>query len=210
MKVFTVYKHTSRTSGKSYIGYTSYGIERRWIEHRNNALRNKLNTTFHCAIRKYGADDWTHTVLSTHSNISDAIAAEIASIAEQQTMYPNGYNMTAGGEGRLGMKMPREHIEKIIKMNKQRTGKKNPLYGKKHKAETIAKMSAARSLGNLNRKWITNGTLNRFVTQDELEEALKEDSWRLGRSSQYRSRLAKEPVQSERTWPLLTRLNCGT
>ncbi len=51
-----IYKHTSKTSGKSYIGLTKGTIEKRLWEHLLKSLKGK-NTHFHNAIRKYGIDD---------------------------------------------------------------------------------------------------------------------------------------------------------
>ena len=48
-----VYKHTSKTSGKSYIGITKYSLDFRLRGHIKEA---KLGSTckFHAAIREYG------------------------------------------------------------------------------------------------------------------------------------------------------------
>jgi len=191
VKTYTVYVHTCIPSGKSYVGYTSHGMERRWKEHCTDALRYKLKRLLHQAIRKYGTDAWEHRVLSVHSTEDEAEAAEIRCIAELNTMMPNGYNMTLGGEGTTGYKLTEEHKQILVKENKKRSGKKHPGYGKKRSAETKRKMSEARTLSNLNRVWVTNGTMNRFVTRDEAKEILSDEQWRAGRSLSCRSRHQK-------------------
>ena len=48
---FVVYKVTNILTGKSYIGKTVNGLEKRWKSHISDAIKNK--TDFHSAIRKY-------------------------------------------------------------------------------------------------------------------------------------------------------------
>ena len=58
--------HNSKTSGKSYIGYTYKTIEARWEEHCHSTNKHH----FQHAIAKYGKDDWTHTILEEGDHIT--------------------------------------------------------------------------------------------------------------------------------------------
>ncbi len=111
-----IYKHTSKTSGKSYIGYTTNGIDKRWRNHCNNSQKVS-NRHFHNAIRKYGEEDFTHEIIVRCSDIEIAKKAEISCIDYYDT-YNNGYNMTKGGEGFSG----KHSDESKRKMSKAKKG----------------------------------------------------------------------------------------
>lgn len=103
-----IYILTNKTSNKSYVGqamkYVSlnnqkWGTEGRWKSHVKEALNGKKD---HCrilnnAIRKYGSEDFEV------KKICDCFLEEMDDmerkyIAEYNTVYPNGYNMTYGGQ----------------------------------------------------------------------------------------------------------------
>lgn len=100
-----VYKHTSIKSGKSYIGITKNGIDKRWKQHLVEASRGS-QSHFHRAIRMYGEDNWEHTVIA-HSidTLEEAYALEKYYIKKEDT-FENGYNLNEGGEGNSGLKKP--------------------------------------------------------------------------------------------------------
>lgn len=109
-----IYMHTSKTSGKSYIGKTSKTVEQRLNEHFNHANNEKIKTThFHKALLKYGLDDFDTVVLE---ETEDSSEREKFWIKHYDTLN-NGYNMTAGGDGASGYKQTSEHKEKIRQAN---------------------------------------------------------------------------------------------
>lgn len=100
MITWTVYKHTSLKSGKSYIGQTSRSMELRWREHCKDAIKGS-NKHFHNAIRLYGELNWHHEVLHTEiDTLEEALVLERLYIKQYDT-FENGYNSTLGGEGSL-------------------------------------------------------------------------------------------------------------
>jgi len=93
-----VYKHTSNSSGKSYIGMTKRTMEERWAQHVYKAFQGSP-FHFHNAISLYGDVDWSHTVLSSGiPTIDEAKVVERDYIRKYDT-FENGYNMTSGGDG---------------------------------------------------------------------------------------------------------------
>lgn len=98
---YLIYRHTSKTSGKSYIGYTSKTIEKRLQGHLYD-VKHGSTYAFHNALRKYGKDDFISEILYICYSKDDAANAEIMLIETYNT-YRDGYNETAGGDKPPGM-----------------------------------------------------------------------------------------------------------
>ena len=96
MRKYYIYKATNRINGMSYIGQSMQPEERIYQHHTDR--RNK-NSIFHRAIDKYGADAFTWTVLVKVDGKENANKAEKYLIKRENTLKPNGYNMTKGGDG---------------------------------------------------------------------------------------------------------------
>ena len=117
-----IYIFTNKTNGKQYVGKDiSLYKDKRKKQHLRNAFDTKsddYDSYFHRAIRKYGKDDWEY-----HRGFcaeEDLIDTEIHYIALLKT-FGEGYNMTAGGEGVLGLKHTEESKEKIRQANLGKT-----------------------------------------------------------------------------------------
>mgnify|MGYP003562257139 CR=1 FL=1 len=95
-----LYLVTSPT-GKQYVGITTLTVNRRMTGHRT-AARQGLPYPLHAAIRKYGFDAMQVEVLNTSRNLAELHVLEVETIAKLNTEAPNGYNLTAGGEGTTG------------------------------------------------------------------------------------------------------------
>jgi len=94
---FLVYKHTCTITNKSYIGYTSKTMEKRWEEHLTCAATGK-RWKISIALCEHGIDDWEHTILGHFETKEDATKYEIEMIAKYDT-HRNGYNSSPGGFG---------------------------------------------------------------------------------------------------------------
>ncbi len=132
-----VYKITCTISHKSYIGITKTTIEQRWVRHRNTAKRGSP-IAMSRAIRKYGANAFALELLATEGAFEDAAATERLLIEAHGTLWPNGYNLTTGGEATMGRRVTAEARERMSASAKRRGGRP-------HTSETKAKMSAIRS-----------------------------------------------------------------
>ena len=91
-----VYKITNTINDKVYIGITD-NLERRWHEHKKEAKSN-LNRPLYHAMNKYGIDQFTITPICSTLTREDLGTLEQRLIKEHNTMTPNGYNLTSGGE----------------------------------------------------------------------------------------------------------------
>lgn len=126
-----VYRIYFPTSDKSYIGQTQ-DLKRRMSRHlKSNFLVGK-------ALRKY--DDWEVYILHTVKTRDEANRIEIEEIRNFNSIAPNGYNLTRGGEGISGYKLSEETK---VKMSQSHLGKQSPTKGKNYSEEVKKKMSAA-------------------------------------------------------------------
>lgn len=102
IKFSTVYCAENLLTGKSYIGITHSDFEKYKETHINNALVNfdKDRKTFYKAIRKYGSKSFKWKILfQNYCHRNKLNSLEIFFIAYYNTLRPNGYNMTNGGDG---------------------------------------------------------------------------------------------------------------
>lgn len=94
-----IYKATSATTGKVYIGQTTQTLQERINQHNSHAYNCQYNYHFHNAIRKYGADDFDYVIVEDNiESIEKLNEREKYWIAHYDSYY-NGYNSTLGGEG---------------------------------------------------------------------------------------------------------------
>lgn len=99
-RAYKVYKHVF-PNGKVYIGITSaVPIQSRWRD--GKGYRNNPHMTH--AVQKYGWDNVEHFILKGSYSLEEANAKEIELIAKYKSNNPlYGYNITAGGDGQLGI-----------------------------------------------------------------------------------------------------------
>ena len=96
-----VYKITNNVNGHGYIGITQCSLAKRWREHLC-AARTGNDKRLYRAMRKYGTDNFSITVLYEASSFLELQVVERGLIAEHGTHASSGkgYNLTSGGEGR--------------------------------------------------------------------------------------------------------------
>ena len=108
-RVVEIYMLTCKDTNKRYIGqavshilnhgrYRPYGRQGRFRCHTNEAYSSKRNqcTYLNNAIRKYGKDSFDISLLEITS-VTNADERESYHILHYDTLYPNGYNLTSGG-----------------------------------------------------------------------------------------------------------------
>ena len=117
-------------NGKAYIGITTKSVEKRFIQHCSLARIGRVSFAVHLAISKYDSKNVVVETLAT-ADVESLKRLEIEEINKQNTRYPNGYNLTDGGDGAVGMDA--ETRQKIS----------NAASGRTATPETKAKLSAA-------------------------------------------------------------------
>jgi group I intron endonuclease len=133
-RVYTIYMATCSATGKSYIGFASRWPRRRYGHHM--AARKGYKSKFHNAIRKYGEESFTWEVLYQSKDGRHTLDVMEPHFIDLYGTYRDGYNLTMGGDGMVGYKMPprtEEHKRKHAES----------LRGYKHSEETRAKVSEA-------------------------------------------------------------------
>ena len=109
MDSWTVYKHTNKINGKSYIGITSRKPEDRWGKNGCKYCSQKSKyLCFSKAIQKYGWDNFTHDILYIGLTKAEACQKEQELISFYNSKAPYGYNLTDGGEGTRGYEVSEE------------------------------------------------------------------------------------------------------
>jgi len=124
-----VYKVTNLKNKKSYIGQTIYNIEVRKNTHLSEA--NRSNLPFHNALLK----DFKHfkwEILIKCNSKEEMDEMEFHYIKQYNTIFPNGYNLTLGGEGNFGWKPTKEQKENNSTAQKKWWSKQSNDYKKNH------------------------------------------------------------------------------
>ena len=130
-----IYRIDNLIDGKFYIGVAGGGVLKRRREHFSAARLkvDKGRSKLYNAIRKYGEDQFQFSIMEELDTYADALAREVLLIAE---LAPH-YNITKGGQGVTGHKMPRDIVERLAA---QQRGSIGYWRGKTRPPETIEKI----------------------------------------------------------------------
>ena len=108
-----IYKVTNTINDKVYIGQTE-NVETRWNYHLRDYLRSSDSLRFKSPLyddmKEYGVDKFTIEELEGVDKDNSYIKEQFW-IKELNTLYPNGYNLTSGGEkGKFYSDITKERI----------------------------------------------------------------------------------------------------
>lgn len=187
---YIVYKHTS-PSNKVYIGITCQSME---LRAGADGYRYRKNEYFYRAIQKYGWDNFEHKILFEQLTKSQACRKEQELIAKYHSNDFNyGYNITAGGEGRLQSPQSKETREKISLASKKQW--QNKTIRNKH-----IKSAKGREVSLETREKIRNSQLGKYVPQEvgkKISEAKKgKHPWNYGIKCGPRSEETKAKISA--------------
>jgi group I intron endonuclease len=134
-----IYKSTNKINGKVYIGQTTQTLEKRIKGHIKES-RIDNNRPFMLSINKYGSDNFTFEIIDTSNNIDELNEKEIYWIDFYNSISPNGYNITGGGQGKKMIKtkeLGRRISEGLKNSEKWQTLLKDEEYLKKREEKFI-------------------------------------------------------------------------
>lgn len=100
---------------KSYIGQTIYGLEERWAQHNSKSSGCRAISN---ALHKYGKEKFSIEIITICNSLSELNEKESYFIKEFNTLAPNGYNLTSGGDAKV---LAEESRERISLANKGRS-----------------------------------------------------------------------------------------
>lgn len=120
-----IYKITNLLNNKIYIGKTSRTIEERFQEHLKLSVRS--THYLHRSIKKHGVDSFRIELLEEISDVLLLNEREIFWIDQLNSLAPNGYNCTKGGNG--GDMSLSINFQNSVK-NRDTKGEKNHMFGK--------------------------------------------------------------------------------
>lgn len=92
-----IYVITSLVNGKQYVGLTTTSLKERWQRHLEQIPR-KNASLIHQAIAQDGESNFTLELLDNAASIKELRVKEREWILKLNTLAPNGYNVTLGGE----------------------------------------------------------------------------------------------------------------
>jgi group I intron endonuclease len=143
-----IYIITNQINRKQYIGQTTQNLSERWSQHKCDSKRR--NTAIALAINKYSSENFIIEILEDNIDYIDLDNKEIEYIKIYNTITPNGYNISDGGQAFRTDDFRKEMSEKMTGENNPMYGKfkeLNPFYGKTHTIEN-RKIIAEKSKNN--------------------------------------------------------------
>ena len=203
-----IYKSTNKITGKIYIGQTTHTLDKRIKGHIKES-KIESNRPFMLSINKYGEDNFTFETIDSANNLDELNDKEVYWINFYNSVSPNGYNVTGGGQGKK-MKTTKElsriiseglknsekwqetknNEEYKIKMEKSFIGWiKGKKFSQEHK-EKIWEKNKERILEfnkNTSKKWIVideNNNITRIIGKEDYFNNLGMDTGVVSRMSQ--------------------------
>lgn len=166
-----IYIIKNKVNNKLYVGQTT-NVEKRWKEHKYHGIHDE-NTSIYLynAMKKYGIDNFTIEVIEKDIPLDQINDKETYWIKKLNTLKPNGYNLTLGGEGTKGYIMSEDTKHLISEKAKERYSGMS----EEEKLEMISRLPKdGYDLDKMNegyKNWLINAT--KTVKEESYKKAVK-------------------------------------
>lgn len=164
-----VYRVVNMITGKSYIGKTTVGYLKRMRKHELNAL-NKVNRRLYDSMNHHGFSCFIVGVLSEHTSIDELNKAEISAIEEFNSLIPNGYNMTLGGDG--GYTLSKWSTERRENLYKQQALTRTGVKRTTEQRERMSQAQQGKIISVEQREQVSKKLSDRYIVMSD-EDKLK-------------------------------------
>lgn len=150
MIIYTIYKIVNQLNGKVYIGFDSKWPNRQLNHKKNYKNFKKKHFKLYRAMNKHGYDNFKFEVLYQSWDLKYCLHKMEPYFIEIFDSFKNGYNMTLGGEGTLGLDPwnKGKKMDPMLDVVKKKISK--TMIGKIKSKSTCEKLSKSLT-GNLNR-----------------------------------------------------------
>ena len=116
----SIYKVENNLDGKCYVGQTNSPVPFNRLKELLAEAKRGNNLPLHRAIRVNGVENFTFQILESNIPLEDLDSREIFYIDKLNSFYPNGYNLTRGGqEENKNYKLTEGQVHEIIDKIKQ-------------------------------------------------------------------------------------------
>jgi group I intron endonuclease len=154
-----IYKITNTINHKVYYGQTRQPPNRRWSQHKQAAKKgNKM--ILYDAMRKHGIEHFTFEVICECETLEELNKKECEYILEKNTLTPNGYNASKGGDN---YEKTAETCKKISESNKGRII--TPEW-----RENMAKARRGKKISEETREKMKQSQKGRVITEEAKEK----------------------------------------
>lgn len=163
-----IYKITNILTNKCYIGETKEkNPETRWRQHKRTIKKGIGCPALQNAVKKYGIDNFTFKVLIICFD-EERFKFEKEYIKKYNSIAPNGYNITAGGEGGgfIGKTHTQETINRI--RNTLKNTYENNVNLRNKMSETIKHLMNVKETKEKITKSVLNTERCKFLRENKL------------------------------------------
>jgi|APCry1669189883_1035261.scaffolds.fasta_scaffold18052_2 group I intron endonuclease len=177
MKIYSIYKVTNKTNGKTYIGFDSNWPTRKY-QHKNRAKKGTIKYRLYLAINKYGWNNFEWSIIYQSKELEHTLKVMEPYFIMEYNSMASGYNMTLGGDGTPGHlrdpKIAKEHSKRMKKHfenpeNRIKVGErmaKNWIItdpkGNKHHIKNMAKFCKEHNLDPGNMSAVAKGRYKQY------------------------------------------------
>jgi hypothetical protein len=121
-----VYKITNIVNGKIYVGQTKNNFSRRYDSKENWWKSSKINDYLKNSIKKYGPENFSIEILQDGiESLEKLDEIEIEYIKKFNSLFPNGYNYSTGGQKRRFLTSDKEFRVKLSLSRRKKASQSN-------------------------------------------------------------------------------------